>query len=202
MASVNPTYCVKNLDYLFISKVRIKTLKYFLFNPENPLHLRGLVRELKEEINAIRRELNRLEEVGFVKTEARGNRKFFILNKDYVFLDELMGLFHKSFGIGGALLNDIGKLGEVNFIILTGSFTYFIPPNKDIIDLVVIGDINVEKLTEIVSDAEKKMNREINYTVMRSGDFILKKKRRDLFVMQLLLSKKILIAGNFEELVA
>lgn len=202
MASVNPTYCVKNLDYLFISKVRIKTLKYFLFNPENPLHLRGLVRELKEEINAIRRELLRLEEVGFIKAEARGNRKFYILNKDYVFLDELMGLFHKSFGVGGALLNDIGKLGEVNFIILTGSFTYFVAPNKDIIDLVVIGNINVETLTQIVSDAEKKLNREINYTVMRHGDFILKKKRRDLFVMQLLLSKKILIAGNYENLVA
>jgi len=202
MASLNPTYCVKNLDYLFISKVRIKTLKYFLFNPENPLHLRGLVRELKEEINAIRRELLRLEEVGFIKAEARGNRKFYILNKDYVFLDELMGLFHKSFGVGGALLNDIGKLGEVNFIILTGSFTYFVAPNKDIIDLVVIGNINVETLTQIVSDAEKKLNREINYTVMRHGDFILKKKRRDLFVMQLLLSKKILIAGNYENLVA
>ena len=202
MASLNPSYCVKNLDYLFISKVRIKTLKYFLFNPENPLHLRGLVRELKEEINAIRRELNRLEEVGFVRAEARGNRKFFILNKDYVFLDELMGLFHKSFGVGGALLNDIGKLGEINFIILTGSFTYFVAPNKDIIDLVVIGNVNVETLTQIVGEAEKKLNREINYTVMKNSDFLLKKKRRDVFVMQLLLSKKILIAGNFEELVA
>lgn len=202
MASVNPSYCVKNLDYLFISKVRIKTIKYFLFNPENPLHLRGLVRELSEEINAIRRELIRLEEVGFVKSEVRGNRKFFLLNKGYVFLDELMGLFHKSFGIGGALLNDIGKLGDVNFIVLTGSFTYFVPPNKDIIDLVVIGNVNVEMLTQIVSEAEKKLNREINYTVMKNGDFLLKKKRRDLFVMQLLLSKKILVVGNYEELVA
>jgi hypothetical protein len=202
MASVNPSYCVKNLDYLFISKVRIKTLKYFLFNPENPIHLRGLVRELTEEINAIRRELNRLEEVGFIKAEARGNRKFFVLNKDYVFLDELMGLMHKSFGIGGALLKDIDKLGEVNFIVLTGSFTYFVAPNKDIIDLVVIGNINLEALNQIVGDAEKKLNREINYTVMKNSDFLLKKKRRDLFVMQLLLSKKILVAGNYEALVA
>jgi hypothetical protein len=202
MASVNPSYCVKNLDYLFISKVRIKTIKYFLFNPESPIHLRGLVRELTEEINAIRRELNRLEEVGFLTTEARGNRKFFILNKNYVFIDDLMGLFHKSFGVGGALLNDIGKLGEVNFIILTGSFTYFVPPSKDMIDLVVIGDIKVEALTQIVSDAEKKLNREINYTVMKNSDFLLKKKRRDLFVMQLLLSKKIIIAGRYEDLVA
>lgn len=202
MASVNPSYCVKNLDYLFISKVRIKTIKYFVFNPDTPIHLRGLVRELTEEINAIRRELNRLEEVGFVKSEARGNRKFFILNRDYVFLDELMGMLHKSFGVGGALLKDIGKLGDVKFIILTGSFTYFTAPNKDIIDLVVIGDVNVDTLTEIVSEAEKKLNREINYTVMKNSDFLLKKKRRDLFVMQLLLSKKILVAGSYEELVS
>jgi hypothetical protein len=173
-----------------------------LFHPDVPIHLRALVRDLQEEINAVRRELNRLDEVGFVRSEVRGNRKFFVLNKEHFFLDELMGMFHKSFGVGGAIIKNLDKLGEINYVILTGSFTYFTPPNKDIIDLIVIGTVNVELLTEIVVEAEKKMNREVNYTVMKNSDFLLKKKRRDLFVMQLLLSKKILIAGKFEDLVA
>jgi len=198
----SPGLYVKNLNYLFISKVRIKTIRYFLFSPENPIHLRALVRELKEEINAVRRELNRLEEVGFVHCETRGNRRFFILNREYFFLDELMGLFHKSFGIGGAILKNIDKLGEINFVILTGSFTYLTAPNKDIIDLIIIGNVDVEVLTQIVGESEKNLKREINYTVMKNIDFLLKKKRRDMFVMQLLLSKKILLAGKFEDLVA
>ena len=202
MTPSSTSMCVKNLDYLFISKVRIKCIKYFLFNPESPIHLRGLVRELHEEINAVRRELNRLEEVNFVSAESRGNRKFFLLNKDYIFLDELMGLFHKSFGIGGALINNLEKLGEVSYMVLTGSFTYFTPPSKNMIDLVLIGNINVDALTEILTDSEKKLNREINCTVMKVSDFVLKKKRRDLFVMQLLLSKKIMLKGNYEDFVA
>jgi DNA-binding transcriptional ArsR family regulator len=202
MTSSNTSIRVRNLNNFFISKVRIKILKYFLFNPETPIHLRALVRELQEEINAVRRELTKLEEVGFVILENRGNRKFYILNKEYFFLDELMGLFHKSFGVGGAVLRSIDKLGEVNFVILTGSFTYFTPPNKDIIDLIIIGSVNVDLITDIVVEAEKKLKREINYTVMKNSDFLLKKKRRDMFVMQLLLSKKILLAGKYEDLVA
>ena len=202
MTSPTSSEYVMNLDYLFISKVRIKTIKYFVFNVEAPIHLRALVRELKEEVNAVRRELNRLDELGFIHSEVRGNRKFFNLNKDYFFLDEMLGLFHKSFGVGGAIINNIDKLGEVNFVVLTGSFTYFTPPNKDIIDLVVIGNINIDVLTEIIGDSEKKLNREINCTVLKNSDFLLKKKRRDMFVMQLLLSKKILIAGKYEDFVA
>ena len=46
-----------------------------------PIHLRGAVREFNEEINAVRRELNRLEEAKILLTEKRGNRKYFVLNQ-------------------------------------------------------------------------------------------------------------------------
>ena len=202
MTSTTSSKYINTLNYLFISKVRVKTIKYFIFHPEDPIHLRALVRELQEEINAVRRELSRLVESDLIRCEVRGNRKFFVLNKEHFFLDELMGLIHKSFGVGGAILNNIDTLGEVNFVILTGSFTYFTAPNKNIIDLIIIGNVDADKVTEIVSEAEKKLNREINYTMMKNSEFILKKKRRDIFVMQLLLSKKILLAGKYEDLVA
>ncbi len=189
------TGAAKNLNYLFISKVRIKVLKYFLFNPDFPIHLRGLVREVKEEINAVRRELSRLEEVGFVRSEVRGNRKNFLLNSNYVYAQELLGIFHKSFGLGGLLLKNFSELGEVQFIILTGSFVSFTQPDPNMIDLVLIGNINIEMLTALVQESEKKLNREINYTVLKSSEFILKKKRRDAFIMQLLMAPKIMLAG-------
>lgn len=192
----------KNLSYLFISKVRIKTLKYFLFHPDIPIHLRGLVREVQEEINAVRRELARLEEVGFIKSEVKGNRKYFLLNQEYAYNEELLGMFHKSFGLGGSILKKFNTLGEVEFAILTGSFTSFAAPNPEEIDLVVIGNIELEKLTELVQEAEKKMNREINYTVLKSSEFILKKKRRDAFIMQLMISPKIMLAGNLTAFVS
>lgn len=94
----------KSLDALFISKVRIKSLKYFIFHPDVPIHLRAAVRELKEEINAVRRELNRLDEIGLLTSEVRGNRKYFSLNFKHPLLEELTGIFHKAFGLGGEII--------------------------------------------------------------------------------------------------
>ena len=190
-----------SLNHLFISKVRIKALKYFLFNPDVPIHLRGAVRELKEEINAVRRELARLEEIGFIRSEARGNRKYFTLNSDYPFWVELLGMMHKSFGLGGEILQNLSKIGDVQFAILSGSFTH-IGKSHHNVDLVMIGQIDVNVLAPIVSEAETKLGREINYTVMKLSEFILRKKRRDAFIMDLLISNKIVLVGKPEELTA
>jgi hypothetical protein len=193
---------VKGLNDLFISKVRIKSIKYFIFNPDVPIHLRGAVRDFKEEINAVRRELNRLEEIGLLLTETRGNRKYYSLNPNYPFLPELMGMLHKTFGLGGSILNNQEKLGDVQFVILAGTFTNFLKTSSHNVDMVVIGNVNVEELNHIVEDAEKKLGRQINYTVMKSSEFALHKKRRDAFVMELLLGNKILLLGNNEDLIS
>jgi hypothetical protein len=192
---------IKGLNSLFISKVRIKAIKYFLFNPDVPIHLRGAVRDFKEEINAVRREMSRLEEIGFIESKSQGNRKYFLLNQDYPFLPELLGIFHKSFGLGGAIMQSLDKLGDVEFIVLSGTFTNFIKPSTHNVDMVVVGEVNVDELNSIVDDAEKKLGRQINYTVMKSTEFQLRKKRRDTFIMELLVGNKIFLVGKNEDLI-
>ena len=46
---------------LIVSKVRIKLLQTFLGNPKEIFYVRQLVRAVGEEINAVRRELARME---------------------------------------------------------------------------------------------------------------------------------------------
>jgi hypothetical protein len=162
--------------------------------------LRGAVREFKEEINAVRREMGRLEESGIISSEVRGNRKYYLLNTQYPYIPELLGMFHKTFGLGGSILQNLDKLGEVQFVIFSGTFTNIMKPSTHNVDMVVIGNVNVEALNSVVDDAEKKLGRQINYTVLKMSEFILRKKRRDAFIMELLMGNKILIVGNSEDL--
>jgi len=192
---------IKGLHGLLISKVRIKAIKYFLFNPDVPIHLRGAVRDFKEEINAVRREMGRLEEIGFLTSESRGNRKYFLLNTNHPYLPELMGIFHKTFGLGGAILQNQEKLGDIQFVILAGSFTNFLKSSSHNVDMIVIGTVNVDELNTIVEEAEKKIGRQINYTVMKPSEYILRKKRRDTFIVEMLMGNKILLIGNNEDLI-
>jgi hypothetical protein len=190
----------KSLNYLFISKVRIKAIKFFMFSPDVPIHLRGAVREMHEEINAVRRELNRLEEIGFIKSESRGNRRYYQLSPDFEFINEFMGIFHKTFGMGGLLIENKAKLGEIQFAILTSSFTRGIRVGVHDVDLVLIGQVNMNVLSGLVTEAEQKLGREVNYTVLKGSEYVLRKKRRDAFVMDLLINDKIILIGNPAEL--
>ncbi len=186
----------KSADYLFISKVRIKALRYFFFNPEVPIHLRGAVREFNEEINAVRRELNRLDEIKILRTEKRGNRKYYILNQDHPFFADLLSIMHKTFGLGGDLVKASKKLGTVDYVVMTSSFTRGIKLDQNDVDLVVIGNVDLNMLSEIVSNAEKRIGKEVNYTVLTTHDYDLRKKRRDAFVLQLLTGDNLLLIGD------
>jgi hypothetical protein len=187
----------KYLDQLFISKVRIKALKYFFQNQNEPIHLRGAVRELNEEINAVRRELSRMEKIGLLVSERRGNRKYFALSKEFPFFDELLGLVYKTFDIGADIINNQQKLGDIQFAVLTQGFTRSAPAGKHKVDLMIVGDnMHLQELKSIVDKTEKKLNRDIFYAVLSTSDFKVRKRRRDLFIQELFMQDLVVLVGD------
>ena len=110
------------LKDLFISKTRVKLLEIFLSDSTQMYHVRDLVRQIGEEINAVRRELARMESVGMVKKEPRGNRLYYWFRKDYVFFADLLSLVAKTTGLGAALIKNRSKLGRISLIMLSGRF--------------------------------------------------------------------------------
>ncbi len=187
----------KYLDQLFISKVRIKAIRYFFMTPEQPIHLRAAVRELDEEINAVRRELTRMEEIKLLTTEKRGNRKYFLLNPNFLYYDELLGMVHKTFGLGGEIVTNASKLGEMQFALLSQGFVWGEYYGSHPIDLVVVGKgIDMSVLDSIVSKEEKKTHRNIHYTVLSITDFELHKRRKDQFVLELIAQNKVMLIGR------
>ena len=82
---------------MFISKVRISILRLFFTHRDVPYHVRGVVREIREEINAVRRELLRMAAIKLLRSENKGNRVYYTLNMDHTFFDELLNMVYKSF---------------------------------------------------------------------------------------------------------
>ena len=73
------------LSDFIISRVRVKLLTIFLSKPGEMYYVRELTRLAKEEINAIRRELKRMQDVGMLKSEKRGNRLYYTYKNSYLF---------------------------------------------------------------------------------------------------------------------
>ncbi len=68
------------LQKLFTSRTRVKLLTLFMMNPGREMYVREIARSTEENINAIRRELANLEEMGLLKSKRRKSKDPFVLN--------------------------------------------------------------------------------------------------------------------------
>lgn len=186
---------------LFISKVRVKLLEAFLTNPTEMYHVRGLVRKISEEINAVRRELDHLEKAGVVKKEERGNRLYYWPRKDYQYYGDLCSMVAKSTGIGYEMIKNRSRLGKLSFICFSQKFVRRIPRSSDEVDILAIGDLVLPELAALVRSEEAKRGTEVNYTVMTSEEFDFRKKRHDPFLINILNNAKTMIIGDEIDLV-
>ena len=191
-----------DLGDIITSKVRVKVLELFLANLKEMYHVRGIVREIKEEINAVRRELERLERVGFLKKEARGNRLYYWVRDDYPFYGDLVAVIAKCTGLGLSIIENKNKIGKVNFVMFSGRFARRKERrNEDDVDILIVGEIILPELAALIRAEESKRNKEINYTVMSREEYEFRKKRRDPFLLNILSGSRTMVIGDEEELI-
>ena len=142
-------------------------LKFFL-NSGVKGHLRGLEKEFGENNNAIRLELNRLEEAGMLSSEKQGNKKLFSANLKHPLYKEIHNIVLKHFRLDRFINNIITRLGDVENVFLGGDFAKGV--DCPIVDVHFVGNLNSKELVGIVTDAEKVLGRKIRYLVFSSLD--------------------------------
>lgn len=192
-----------DLGDIITSKVRVKILNLFLSDISEMYHVRGIVRETKEEINAVRRELQNLEGVGILKKEPRGNRVYYYLRPDYPFFEDLISMVAKNTGLGGIIVAGRNKIGKIAFVMFSGRFSRGkARKREEDVDILFVGDIVLPELATVIRTEESKQGREINYTVMSREELEFRKKRRDPFLLGILAGSRIMIIGDEEELVS
>ncbi|MBP9813558.1 hypothetical protein KBC80_00055 [Candidatus Woesebacteria bacterium] len=190
------------LEDLIISRVRVKVLTLFLTNPGTMYHVREVVRQVGEEINAVRRELAHLEKGGMLSKEQRANRLFYSFRKDYPLYYELMELIAKTTGLGWDIVKNKAKLGKIKFAMLSGRYIRGLTHKGSTdIDLLIVGSVVLPELSQLVKAEEVRREREMNYTVMLEEEFTFRKRRRDPFVLQVLEGSHVMLIGDEEELV-
>jgi hypothetical protein len=152
------------LDTLISSRTRINLLVRFFLNPESRGYLRGLEKELGENPNALRVELNRLEQGGLLLAEWQGHRKWFRVNQGYPLFRELNQIVLKRFGIDQLLETVLRRIGPVEAVYLTGALASGL--DTDILDVRIIGsDVNITELDRLVAKAEDLIGRKIRYVL-------------------------------------
>lgn len=157
------------LETLISSKTRIKLLLKFFLNSNTTAYLRSLETEFGESTNAIRLELNRLEEAGMLASFTDGNKKMFRANTGHPLFKEIHNILLKTIGLDQVVLNVIERLGDLEQVFLVGEFAK--GNDSPIIDLIFIGSIDKNYLVNVVERVEGLIKRKIRYLIYERDEF-------------------------------
>jgi predicted nucleotidyltransferase len=169
------------LKALFSSQTRVKLLKTFLLNTEEEFFIRQLTRLLEEQINSVRRELDNLKKIGFVRSRVRNRKKYFYVNPNFLLFNELKNMVIKASANDKNLKKDLEKLGEIDLAIISG---HFVNDKDSDIDLLIVGNVVTKKVEDYLEQDLGKSN--TRFSVLTPADFEYRLEVKDAFILKAL----------------
>jgi hypothetical protein len=184
------------VEQLFGSKTRVKLLYLFYSNPNRSFYVREITRKIDEQINSVRRELGNLLTIGIIKSDSNDNKLYYEVNQKYEHYDPLQAIFGgkprtklktpKQESVAGAP-SDLQSVGNIDLALYTGQFTR---DESSGIDLLIVGNVNQNKLNKYIIELERQEGKEIRYTVFSVEDYRYREQIHDRFLDILKSSKK------------
>ncbi len=186
------------INSLFKSKIRRKILTCFFADENRKYYINELARLIDTSQGTCRRELNKLAGIGIFKTLRTGNLLYYSIDKKSLFYKEFRSIIGKTLGIEIRLKNSLEKIEGIDFAFIFGSYAKRqLTPASDI-DLVIVGRIKEEKLSDTLKKEEKIISREINYHIYSKSEFKSKMENKNSFIKNIL-KNYILILGDDDD---
>ena len=184
------------IDQLFGSKTRVKLLQLFYSNPNRSFYVREITRKIDEQINSVRRELANLLSIGIILSRNDNNKLYYEVNQKFEYNAALSEIFSNKSKVKENSEKEHGQvvdsgifrsIGNVELAFYTGQFT-----NDEIsgIDLLIVGDVNRNKLEKFIIELESQENKEIRYVVMNLDEYVYRQQVKDRFISNIILAKK------------
>lgn len=157
------------LTELFTSRTRIKLLLKLFLNPGVSCYLRELAAEFSVSPNAIKCELDNLSKAGYLERKQSGRSIFFCANTQHPFFPEIQSIVRKSLGISSLIEEVIPSLGAIEGAYILDD--YALGKDSGIIDLLLVGNINKDRLEELKGITENKIHRKIRTITVSASEF-------------------------------
>ncbi len=183
-----------------MTKNRAELLRIFFTNPEQSFYMQEIGRMLGKKPGIFQRMINTMEKDGILLSEYRANARYFKVNKDYPLYAELKNIVFKTVGIAGSIKAVLKKIGGIDHAFIYGSYAKAADNYLSDIDLIIVGKCNEDKLIKELDRLETQLKREINYKIYSIKDFIRDVNEKEPFLLNILKDKKIMLAGEEDEL--
>ena len=190
------------LEKLFTSRVRVRLLTLFLTHPTEAFYIRQIARLTGETYNNVRQELKNLAQLGLILTERRANAIYYRANVDHFLFPELKRIILKTEAVGDKLREALSALDDIRAAFIYGSTARGTELASSDIDLMIIGDVDLEALDAAIDRIEEELGRTVNYTLFDVEEWRERVAQGHAFVTDVLTHEKIFLIGDEDELSA
>jgi predicted nucleotidyltransferase len=189
------------LAELLSSKIRAEIFRnLFGIAHDTSLHMREIERRTGFAIGTVQTELKKLQRLDIVSRLKDGNRVYYRANTAHPLYPCIRELVLKTCGLVDVIKEAIDNEKGIKVAFVFGSLAKQEEKAHSDVDLMVVGDIGLRKLTGLLIDVAGKVGREINPHIFSEKEFVKRKKEQDHFLNQVLESPKIFIIGSEDDL--
>lgn len=189
------------LAEILSSKVRAEIFRnLFGIAPDTALYMREIERRTGFAIGTVQTELKKLQRLDIISRVKDGNRVYYRANTVHPLYPNIRELVLKTSGLADVIKHAIDNEKGIRVAFVFGSFARQEEKANSDVDLMVVGDIGLRKLTGLLMDVAGKVGREINPHIFSEKEFIKRKTGQNHFLNQILESPKIFIIGTENDL--
>ena len=163
------------------SSARVRIMRLFLFNRSKSFLSKEVAKRSRAAQDVVRRELNLLSSVGFIKKRGQG----WSLNPFFRYGTEFENLLLGADIVSQeAILDNFKKVGRIKLLVISG---IFIKNHDSRADLLIVGDrLKRSKIEESIKKIEAELGGELSYVVFDTKEFLYRLDMYDKLVRDIL----------------
>jgi uncharacterized protein len=186
---------------LLLTRTCQQLLAALLMHPERWWYRSELAHQLGKSPSSLQKALAALVGSGVLRSRRDGNRLYFQANPETPLYSELRAIVAKTVGLVDVLREALAPLSaKISVAFVYGSIARAEELGTSDVDLFVVGTAGLSDLSLPLREAETRLGREVNATVLSPEELLKKLKARHHFVTSVLDSPKLFVVGTEDDL--
>ena len=196
----NNWYTMNASATVLFGKTRQAVLATLFENPERTSYLRELSRQTGISPGALQHELGQLQKADLVIREQDGNRVTYRANMAHPIYPELRTIVQKTCGLPAQIQEVLATCDpQICFAAIYGSMAKGLDHAHSDVDLLVVGDITLEKTLAILQPIEMRIGREISVRLYKPHEFRKRRGENESFLVNVLNGPHTILIGAIDD---
>ncbi|WP_353201455.1 nucleotidyltransferase domain-containing protein [Polynucleobacter sp.] len=189
------------LSSVLFTDYRSRVLGLLLLHPERTYYLREIARLTSTIPGTLKRELDKLLEVGLLTVKKVGNQNHYQANRECPIYEDLANVLRKTSGLVDVLMSGLLPLSEkIQSAFVFGSVARGNVNAKSDIDLMLIGELTYAEVVSQMHPLQEQLGREIYPKIFTVKEWQKLMQDNGAFVHDVLSKTKLFIIGNEQQL--